>query len=244
MFSHAHLETFLSQLSHQCLSFGDVSKPTILTKADASPLTEIDRGLSDFFKSHALARGFTFYSEEEHQELTFPALILDPLDGTRDFIEGRPECAVSAAWMQGPKLTDPHRALIYNPFTGFSLHSGSVAPWTPRAQVGPWLGMVSRSEWKAGLYESHQSSQFTLEPKGSIAFKLALLASGGCDFVVSLKPKNVWDIAAGTLLAHQRGFELWSNGQRLESLSGPSYPAPLLWARPHAAPSLWRQFSL
>ncbi len=206
-------------------------------------MTEVDQLISDFVKSSPLAEGFSFYSEEDHSELVFPALILDPLDGTRDFLEGRPECAVSAAWMKSPSLGDSHFAVIFNPFTGLTIDSTLSPPWRPKVQPGPWTGMVSRSEWSKGLYPTPHAEVYRLIPRGSIAFKLGLLCSGACDFVVSMRPKNVWDIAAGTLLARQRGMEFWSAGKKIESLEATHYQSPLIWGTPDKIPSLLKSFS-
>ena len=243
MFSHLQANQFLTELTHFCETFKDLSHVKISSKMDSSPLTDIDRGVSDFFKQHSLAQGLNFYSEEDHHQHQFPALILDPLDGTRDFIEGRPECTVSAAWMMAPSFDSQSFSLLYNPFTGFHLHSFDRPAWTPREQNSPWLGLVSRSEWNKGLFKAHTNGELTLEPKGSIAFKLGLMCTGGCDFVVSLRPKNVWDIAAGTLQAHQRGFEFWSAGKRVSEFSAAQYGAPLIWARPHQVATLLSEFS-
>ena len=40
---------------------------------------------------------------------------------------------------------------------------------------------------------------------GSIAYKLALVATGKADATFSLEPKNEWDIAAGVLLVEESG---------------------------------------
>jgi myo-inositol-1(or 4)-monophosphatase len=243
MFSSDQVHHFLTSLRRQCEQWKGPQNLTIQTKSDYSPVTEVDQLISDFIKQTPLSQGLHFYSEEEHGELEFPALIVDPLDGTRDFLKGRPECAVSVAWMKNPRFNDSHFAVIFNPFTGFTTHSALTAPWQPKSQPEPWTGMVSRSEWNKGLYPTSHTDTYDLIPRGSIAFKLGLLSSGACDFVVSLRPKNVWDIAAGTLLAHQRGLEFWSAGKKIESLDAAHYQAPLIWATPDKIPTLLKSFS-
>lgn len=243
MFSQASISQFLTELHTFQMSWNDLDGVKKSTKADHSPVTEIDHALSEFFKHHPLAKGHHFFSEEDHGELRFPALILDPLDGTRDFIAGRPECAISAAWMATPELTSESFALIQNPFSGFTLTSFSAPAWRPRPQQPPYDGLVSRSEWESGLYAKFHSTTYLLRPRGSIAFKLGLLASGACDYVVSRRPKNIWDIAAGTLLLQQRGFQLYSAGQQVTQLDRTKYPAPLIWASPELMPALLGQFS-
>lgn len=243
MFSRSEIDQLIHEILQFQLSWNNVNDVKKSTKVDSSPVTEIDHALSDFFKHHALSKAYQFYSEEDFGEFKFPALILDPLDGTRDFIAGRAECAVSAAWMESASLDGKNFAMILNPFSGFRLTSADHTAWQPRPQSAPYLGLVSRSEWDRGLYRTHHTQDFQLQPRGSIAFKLALLASGACDFVVSLRPKNVWDIAAGTLLLHQREMELWSNGKRVTELSQPSYEAPLIWAPAGMINPLLSQFS-
>ena len=92
--------------------------------------------------------------------------------------------------------------------------------------------MVSRTEMKGGLFDRFESlGNICLIEKGSIALKLGLLAAGACDFVVSLEHKNIWDIAAGCILASQRGMGFYHNGQLVTSLTEQSYTGVLLWAR-------------
>ncbi|MFP5491514.1 MAG: inositol monophosphatase family protein [Bacteriovoracia bacterium] len=223
-------QQLLSELRHFCDSLSDINYTETKLKSDNTFITEIDTKISEFFKQHSAAKGYHFYSEEEHTSLQFPALILDPIDGTRELVAGRAECAVSAAFMSSPKLVDGH-ALILNPFTGYSLSSHDKASWIPQKINRRPLGLVSRSEWEANLFTS-KKGEFDLIARGSIAFKLALLASGAADFVVSLKPKNIWDIAAGTMLCHQRGIEMWCADALITDLSQEKYSAPLIWCRP------------
>lgn len=210
-------------------------------KSDNTLVTQIDQQISEFFKQHPATRGFTFYSEEDHSGLRFPALVLDPIDGTRELAAGRAECAVSACFMPGPELKDA-ASLVFNPFTGFGLSSDQPAVWTPEPVTHRPLGMVSRSEWEHGLYP--EVGAFDLVPRGSIAFKLALLAAGSIDFVVTRRPKHIWDIAAGTHLCWQRGIQLWSQGAVVTRLSHAQIAGPLLWCRPELATSLRATFSV
>ena len=68
-------------------------------------------------------------------------------------------------------------------------------------------------------------------PKGSIAFKLGLLAVNAFDFVFSYRSKNIWDIAAGTLLCQRQGIRLYQKGHEIKNLCKPKYEGPLLWCR-------------
>lgn len=233
-------QQLLTDLRHFCDSISDINSTETKLKSDNTFITEIDIKISNFFKHHSTAKGYHFYSEEEHSSLEFPALILDPIDGTRELVAGRAECATSVAFMHSSRLSDGY-ALILNPFTGFSLTTADKASWSPQKINRRPLGLVSRSEWEANIYQGIRG-EFDLIPRGSIAFKLALLASGAADFVVSLKPKNIWDIAAGTMLCQQRGIELWSGSKKISDLGQANYSAPLIWCRPELHATLSETF--
>ena len=238
MFSSQLSQSFVYDLRQFCATLSLEKNLKITQKTDKTLVTQVDHQLSLFCKNHPSALGFNFYSEEDHGELKFPALVVDPLDGTLELIAGRPECAVSVAWLPSPDISQGH-GVIFNPFTGFSLSSADSAPWKAKANTTNPVGMISRTEWEKGLYQDKKAH---LVPRGSIAFKLALLASGTCDYVVSLRPKNIWDIAAGTLLCHQRDMEFWSAGKKVSSLDEEIYEAPLIWSRPDLISSLRAQF--
>ncbi len=204
-------------------------------KADRSFITHIDRLVSDkmksFFEKHETYKHFHFYSEEDFNELIFPGIILDPIDGTRELTKGIGECAVSLALMNSSSLDDPKNfAWIYNPFTGFNLDSNAQFVQTNAISSQKLLGLVSRTEFYKGFFKNNNDEVQTVSPRGSIAFKLGLLASGGTDFVISLNPKNIWDIAAGTLLCHQRGISFYVDGKKVSKLEAEKYSGVLIWA--------------
>lgn len=77
--------------------------------------------------------------------------------------------------------------------------------------------LVSQSEWRKGKFDRIKED-LTIQPSGSIARKLALLAAGVGDLVVSLNPKNDWDICGGTALVEAAGgivVDLARNERRL-----------------------------
>ncbi len=204
-------------------------------KHDLSFVTEIDLFVSSLLKDrlahHPDYKNYAFFCEEDYKEYSFPCAILDPIDGTRELIKGRPECVVSLAMMNCQNIDDPKNfAWLYNPFSGFSLDTST--PFVPSLDksVQKLLTFVSRSEFHKGRYQNYMNHpQIDITPRGSIAFKLGLLASGACDFIVSLEPKNVWDIAAGTILCSQRGIHFYENGKRITVLDRERYDGKLIW---------------
>lgn len=195
-------------------------------KADESPVTALDLALSDLIEeamAKMLDTSWTFYSEEKYSTFSFPLVALDPVDGTREFIAGRPEWAVSLGLL--PSDSFEGVGWIYNPMTKEMFHNGTCVFFTPKDS---YRGEVSRSEWKTGLFTGQGSEKFHVGPMGSIAYKLGRLAHGKCDFVLSKTPKNIWDIAAGTILCREAGIRFYSQGKEVTSIQK-TYEPPLVW---------------
>ena len=91
-----------------------------------------------------------------------------------------------------------------------------------------FYGEVSHSEWDRGLYNLFESEKFSIKPKGSIAYKLGLLSAGKSDFVISMTPKNIWDIAGGTLLCQRSNIKFYSEGKEVLEVKQ-NYLPPLIW---------------
>ncbi len=135
--------------------------------------------------------------------------IVDPIDGTKEFVSRIPEYAVSVALVEHGQ---PVLATVYNPATEelFSAAAGQGA-WLNGKIINaehtltanPVL-LASRSEIQRGEFKPFEPFA-QIRPCGSIAYKLALIAAGIADATFSLGPKNEWDIAAGVLLVNESG---------------------------------------
>jgi myo-inositol-1(or 4)-monophosphatase len=201
-------------------------------KEDNTIVTEIDIFISNIIKSELSDLSeFCFFSEEDYETLSFPSIILDPIDGTKELVQGYPECCLSLAIMEENNL-DKGWGWIFNPFTGFEISTDDDFFGALNFNKDPLVGFVSRSEWSKGLFNKEKErTSMSLIPRGSIAYKLGLLASGACDFVVTKKPKNIWDVAAGSILCQKRGFNFYQNGIEISSFSETRLEGPLYWCR-------------
>jgi len=140
--------------------------------------------------------------------------IVDPIDGTKEFVTGIPEYAVSVALS---RAGTPVAAAIYNPaadklFTAISGHGVWLndRPITVKNSISnPPVILASRSEVKRGQFKPFEQHA-KIQPCGSIAYKLALVAAGLADATFSLGPKNEWDIAAGVLMVSEAGGKVAS----------------------------------
>ena len=199
-------------------------------KSDSSLVTNIDLAISHFLQEFAHKNHLNFLSEEDdNHSLKFPIMIVDPIDGTRELARGIEEVAISIAILYSPDVSDSKNiCMIVNPFTGHtSTNFDSIVKKTNRDQV--LSGLVSRSEWESDLFHEKLSSQVLIKPCGSIAYKLSRLYKDECDFVVTMKPKNIWDIAAGSCLNAQAGNQFYQDGNRITKLDKLKFDAPMYW---------------
>ncbi len=136
--------------------------------------------------------------------------IVDPLDGTKEFVLGIPEFSVSVALVSD---SQPILGIIYNPASAelYTCLKGSGVYLNEEpvrvSNNGVLAGMAvdaSRSERKRGEFEPFEHL-FNVRTKGSIASKLARVAAGQVDATWSRGPKNEWDICAGTLMVAEAG---------------------------------------
>lgn len=136
--------------------------------------------------------------------------VVDPIDGTKEFIMGIPEFAISVALVEAGQVV---LGIVYNPATQEMFHAvrdgGAFLNDAPmrvsaREQVSGARVPASRSECKRGEFEPFATT-FEITPTGSIAYKMALIASGQGDATWSRGPKHEWDVCGGALLVEEAG---------------------------------------
>jgi myo-inositol-1(or 4)-monophosphatase len=179
------------------------------------PVTEADRAANRVLREVLLREGEGWLSEESADDLVRlekqRVWVVDPLDGTLEFVAGVPEWCVSVGLVENGRVV---AGGVSNPATGEiflgSLEKGLTYNGKPaRASVRTTLEgaavLASRSEVQRGEWEAFWNAPFTVRPTGSIAYKLALVAAGLADATWTLTPKHEWDIAAGVALVQAGG---------------------------------------
>src|SRR5690348_1968148 len=183
-------------------------------KAGHDPVTDADKAIDAILRQELLRNGEGWLSEESVDDPSrlekSRVWIVDPLDGTREFIAGIPEFCVSVAMVEGGI---PVAGGICNPATNEIFlgsldsgvtYNGKPARTSQRTQLEGALVLASRSETKRGEWKRFQK-RLNIRPIGSVAYKLALVAAGLADATFTLSPKHEWDIAAGTALVQAAG---------------------------------------
>ena len=200
-------------------------------KPGAGPVTEADRAVDQVLARVLPVDGEGWLSEESRDD---PSRLdrrrvwaVDPLDGTREFVDGIPEWCVSVGLLEDGR---PVAGGVANPATGEVFvgsldggitYNGRPARVSSRKSLSGAVVLASRSEVGRGDWERYRGAPFKVRPMGSVAYKLALVAAGLADATWTLAPKHEWDVAAGVAL-------VLAAGGRVRTLDG----SPLLFNQP------------
>ncbi len=165
--------------------------------------------------------------------------LVDPLDGTKEFIEGIPEFAVSIALtlrgepVVGVVLQPTTRDCFWGTQGGGAFLGAQPLRVSRAARLADCRMLSSRTELRRGQLDETRGWFREVVPVGSVALKLALVAAGRADFWLSVAPKSEWDVCAGDLLVREAGgrFATLDAGARVYN------QAKVLLAPPMAAGS-------
>jgi len=135
--------------------------------------------------------------------------VIDPIDGTKEFIEGVPQFAVSIAFVEDQR---PKAAVVFNPAKnrlykaaaghGAFLNDQRIRV-TPCQSVDGARLLVSRSEPQRKFQVFVDRCE--IKPIGSIAYRLAKVAGGDGDGTLTFRSIHEWDICAGVLMVEEAG---------------------------------------
>ncbi len=190
----------------------------------AGPVTEADLAVNTHLKKRLMGDrpGYGWLSEESEND---PArlkaervFIIDPIDGTRSFIEGSNTWAHSLAIATGEGVVT--EAVVFLPARG-KLYAGEKGAGAELN--GKRLCASTRSQLDgAEVLITKPGLKPELWPRGvppirrayrpSLAYRMALVAEGRMDAMLTVRPTWEWDIAAGTLLAQEAGARVTDPG--------------------------------
>jgi len=184
-------------------------------KAGDDPVTEADTTVDALLRGLLPWDGEGWLSEETEDDLSRlgrrRVWVVDPLDGTREFVSGIPEWCVSIGLVVDGEAV---AGGICNPATGETIVgargfgvtlNGRPARVSGRRALAGARVVASRSEVKRGEWQGYREDLFEIRPTGSVAYKLALVAAGLVDATWTLTPKHEWDVAAGVALVLAAG---------------------------------------
>lgn len=214
------------QAGEQIMRVYDAPDFDIRTKSDASPVTEADEA-ADALISGGLAAAFpdtalvTEEQAETHGQTVTTFLVVDPLDGTKEFIQRRGDFTVNIAYVQDGV---PLRGIVYAPAKGrlfYTLADGraveEVGPFaldavgkqvhisvsTPDNRALMVVASKSHRDQATDDYIAHYAVRDMTSAGSSLKF--CLVATGEADLYPRLGRTMEWDTAAGDAVLRGAG---------------------------------------
>lgn len=211
-------------LKHAALEAGQLAmtffrrNPGRWAKAGGSPVTEADMAVDTFLRTSLLAARphYGWLSEEtaddpvrRGREAVF---VVDPIDGTRGFIEGDDRWCVSLAVVRGGRpvaavLYAPARDEFYTAVTGEGAWLREARLAVSRASVLDGARTAGPRGWLKSAVLSRTGAQIQSHVP-SLAYRFTAVASGGFDAAFASPGSHDWDLAACDLLVHEAGGRL------------------------------------
>ena len=221
----------------------------VFVKDDASPVTLADLRASDLIKETLQVTGLPFVSEED-----LPASragfdrywLVDPLDGTQEFVNRNGEFTVNIALMEHHR---PVMGVIYAPVLDriWTSENGKLSTLPPIRSVSPSGFHAPLSTFTVLVSRSHRTQEvddyidkvlrplhpnLVIDSQGS-SLKFARLAEGSADVYVCYSKTKEWDTAAADAILTAAGGKVLriGDGMPLE-YDKPDYPNPpfVAWA--------------
>lgn len=245
-------------------AMGNVDRLNIETKAHNDFVSEVDyaaeQAIIDTIRDAYPDHGFIAEESGLHDQERDSVWIIDPLDGTTNFLHGFPQFAVSIALRHKGKLT---QAVVYDPtreemFTasrggGAQLDGRRIRVSGRRGLEGALLGTgfpfkePEHLDSYLAMFRAFHPIVAGIRRPGSAALDLAWLAAGRIDgfWEIGL---NAWDIAAGVLLIREagglvgdfEGGEAYMETGNLVASTPKLFPPMLQTIAPHRSEALIR----
>jgi 3'(2'), 5'-bisphosphate nucleotidase len=221
------LDDLTAIVARACVEIRVASPHTVVrrTKVDQSPVTSADEA-SETVILQGLARllpAIPVVSEEsaggKRERLDGSFMIVDPLDGTREFLAGRDEFTVNLAIItRGVPIAGiiaaPKRGQVWRGIVGVKaerlrlLEQGADQPQAIRTRGWPGQGAVaaiSRSHFDAATDAFLVSLGSPIRNASGSAIKFCQVAEGAADIYPRLATTCEWDVAAGQALVVAAG---------------------------------------
>ncbi|MEM9348619.1 MAG: 3'(2'),5'-bisphosphate nucleotidase CysQ [Pseudomonadota bacterium] len=189
----------------------------VKVKSDDSPVTEADE-MADAHISAGLRAAFpdvTLVTEEQaasHRERASTFLIVDPLDGTKEFINRRGDFTVNIAYVEdgvptrGVVYAPAKERLFYTDASGKSVEEagpfepaspGAVSPISVKSPDNAGLLIVASKSHRSPELEAYIAQYAVADSKAAgSSLKFCLIACGEADLYPRLGRTMEWDTAA------------------------------------------------
>mgnify|MGYP002713051622 CR=1 FL=1 len=186
----------------------------------AGPVTEADLAVDAMLRETLTeARpGYGWLSEEtpdnEARLDTDRLFIIDPIDGTRAFIEGSPSWAHSLAVVTGGEVSAavvfiPASDKLYAAARGWGATlNGDVLHVSRQVGLNGASVLGTRANFEPWHWAGADVPKVRRKFRSSLAYRMSLVAEGRYDAMLSLRATWEWDVAAGALIVTEAGGEV------------------------------------
>lgn len=241
-----NINAFLPKVAEKILQFyADPLSLNITKKDNSTPLTAADLAANEMLVQFLtkLTPELPILSEEgkdipfsERQQWEYYWLI-DPLDGTKEFLEGNGEFTINVALIKKNKAV---LGIIYHPVSddcffaaeghGAFLQKRSgekTAIHTRKCPADSIEVLISRHHTPKGFQQIEEAAiKYHFHRQGS-ALKFCRIAEGKADIYPRVGPTSEWDTAAGQCIVEEAGGEvLQASGQPLQYNTKPQLENP------------------
>lgn len=190
-------------------------------KSPNNPVSEADLAVDEFLRTTLMQNrtGYGWLSEEteDHPErLRCGRLwVVDPIDGTRSFLEAGYDWGISVALVQDQRpiiaaFYAPAKDAFYFARRGMgATKNGKVIAVSEQTDINAARMMGDPAAFKAKkLWPVPWPGSMYTEQANSIALRICQIADSQFDCCVTLRPKNDWDVAAADLIIEEAGGQL------------------------------------
>jgi len=217
MIDRARLEAIIRKAGEMALAGwpGDGHTLEVWEKEPGNPVSEADLAVDAYLKRElaALLPAAGWLSEETadapHRMGGSLVWLVDPIDGTKDYIRGRHGWAISVA------LVSASRPLLGYLYAPARRREERGEFWHGEAGKGSWrngvrLAASTRTELSGARVPARHmpgvdSDLVMVDQPNSIALRMAMVAADEADLVATLRWGYEWDIAAAALIAREAG---------------------------------------
>ena len=234
--NNLNLKNIAEELLDTFLEAGKIAKEIsrrgvkITIKADKSPVTDGDLAVDQLLRDKIayLTPDIPIISEEtvnveiKHQDKTF--WLIDPIDGTKEYIKKKDEYTLNAALIINSK---PVVGIIYAPVKerlffsygknlAFEMNNGKKTTLNcKKINTNEIIALANSDKTPSEVLDIYKKYKVSQTIKMSSSFKFCVLAAGEADIYAANARAFEWDIAAGhIILEHAGGFVTTHNEKK------------------------------
>ena len=212
MIDRARLRAIVAEAGRIALGLwpGNGHAPQVWEKSPDNPVCEADLQVDRYLRRELTrllpAAGWLSEETTDAPDRLDDGLIwlVDPVDGTRDFIRGRPGWAVSVALISAGR---PLLGMLCAPARGefWQAEAGQGAWRNRRPLIASSRKALAGARVPADALSREDADLVLVDKPNSIALRIAMVAADEADLIATLRWGWEWDIGAAALIAREAG---------------------------------------